>query len=145
MKTKVTVEIRARVGQQSSIKKFSNGKSYLSFTCAHNEQWKDAKGQTVERTTWWSVLYAVKEGSALVLEPGSFIIARGSMSTNLYKDKQGQYQVGYNLAAKELDLYGRFERKGVLEEIVKPEKTEREYDFETAPNIPGDLDGDLPF
>ena len=117
MRTQLTVELLGRVGQNSELKKFSNGKIYLSFTVAHNEQWKDANGQPVERTVWVSVLYAQKEDTKLTLEQGTAILLRGTISTTIYKDKNGMQQVGLNLNARELAIIGRIERKGVVSEI----------------------------
>ena len=100
------IEVIGNIGNDAEIKEFS-GKKYVSFNIAHSERRKDANGTSVESTTWVSVLWYGDGGNLTqYLKKGAKVFVRGNLSAKPYQDKNGQWCVGINVSASEVQLCG---------------------------------------
>lgn len=97
------VEIIGNIGNDATVKDF-NGKKYIAFNVAHSEKFKDAQGNTVERTTWVSVLKPGESNVVNYLKKGTGVYVCGDLSVKAYTDSQRQTQVGINCLAREVLL-----------------------------------------
>jgi len=85
------------LGQDASIQE-TNGKKTLRTTLAVYEGYINNQGRKVERTTWFTIFYR-HTGIAPHLKKGSRILVQGEHSVNLYKDQNGQHQIGQTINA----------------------------------------------
>ena len=97
------VEIIGNIGNDAAVKDF-NGKKFIAFNVAHSEKYKDAQGNTVEKTTWVSVLKPGESNVVQYLKKGTGVYVCGDLSVKTYTDSQHQTQVGVNCLARELQL-----------------------------------------
>ncbi len=97
------VEIIGNIGNDAVVKDF-NGKKFIAFNVAHSERYKDAQGNTVEKTTWISVLKPGESNVVQYLKKGTGVYVSGDLSVKAYIDSQHQTQVGVNCLARELQL-----------------------------------------
>lgn len=81
-----------------------NGKKYIAFNVAHSEKFKNQQGVETERTTWVSVLKPGESAVAQYLKKGTPVFVRGDLSVKAYKDNAGNWQVGVNCLAREVQL-----------------------------------------
>ena len=94
--------IIGHIGQDATYKDF-NGTRFISFSVAHSERFKDANGETVERTTWFSCL---KRGESKIIEylkKGTLIYLEGSPTHRIY-EQNGKPQIGNNLNVLRIEL-----------------------------------------
>ena len=97
------VEIIGNIGNDAQVKDF-NGKKYIAFNVAHSEKFKNQQGVETERTTWVSVLKPGESGLVQYLKKGTPVFVRGDLSVKAYKDNAGNWQVGVNCLAREVQL-----------------------------------------
>lgn len=97
------VEIIGNIGNDAQVKDF-NGKKYIAFNVAHSEKFKNRQGVETERTTWVSVLKPGESAVAQYLKKGTPVFVRGDLSVKAYKDNAGNWQVGVNCLAREVQL-----------------------------------------
>ena len=97
------VEIIGNIGNDAVVRDF-NGKKFIAFNVAHSEKYKDAQGNTVEKTTWVSVLKPGESNVVQYLKKGTGVYVCGDLSVKTYTDSQHQTQVGVNCLARELQL-----------------------------------------
>jgi single-strand DNA-binding protein len=97
------VEIIGNIGNDATVKDFY-GKKYIAFNVAHSEKFKDAQGNTTERTTWVSVLKPGESNVVQYLKKGTGVYVCGDLSVKAYTDSQRQTQVGVNCLAREVQL-----------------------------------------
>ena len=97
------VEIIGNIGNDAQVKDF-NGKKYIAFNVAHSEKFKNQQGVETERTTWVSVLKPGESAVAQYLKKGTPVFVRGDLSVKAYKDNAGNWQVGVNCLAREVQL-----------------------------------------
>ena len=97
------VEIIGNIGNDAQVKDF-NGKKYIAFNVAHSEKFKNQQGVETERTTWVSVLKPGESAVAQYLKKGTPVFVRGDLSVKTYKDNAGNWQVGVNCLAREVQL-----------------------------------------
>lgn len=97
------VEIIGNIGNDAQVKDF-NGKKYIAFNVAHSEKFKNQQGVETERTTWLSVLKPGESAVAQYLKKGTPVFVRGDLSVKAYKDNDGNWQVGVNCLAREVQL-----------------------------------------
>lgn len=97
------VEIIGNIGNDAQVKDF-NGKKYIAFNVAHSEKFKNQQGVETERTTWVSVLKPGESAVAQYLKKGTPVFVRGDLSVKAYKDNTGNWQVGVNCLAREVQL-----------------------------------------
>lgn len=95
------IEIIGNIGNDAEIKSF-NGKEFVSFNVAHTEKFNDK-----EYTTWVSVILNGNGGNLKqYLKKGAKVFVRGNLSINQYQNKNGQWAVGVNVSATEIQLCG---------------------------------------
>lgn len=70
------IEIIGNIGSDAVVKDF-NGKKYIAFNVAHSEKYKDAQGNTVEKTTWVSVLKPGESNVVQYLKKGTGVYVCG--------------------------------------------------------------------
>lgn len=97
------VEIIGNIGNDAQVKDF-NGKKYIAFNVAHSEKFKNQQGVETERTTWVSVLKPGESAVAQYLKKGTPVFVRGDLSVKAYKNNAGNWQVGVNCLAREVQL-----------------------------------------
>ena len=95
------VEIIGNIGNNAEVRTI-NGKECVSFNVAHSEKYNGT-----EYTTWVSVLMNGNGGNLTqYLIKGVKVFVRGRLSINPYQDKNGQWRVGVNCSATEVQLCG---------------------------------------
>jgi single-strand DNA-binding protein len=78
------------LGKDATISEY-NSKKVINFDIAITEKWKDAQGNTKERTTWVNCSWWTERlGIVEYLKKGSHIYVEGTPTTNAYVDKQGK-------------------------------------------------------
>ena len=87
-----------------ALKKVINGKSVLSFSVAQNEQYKNLKGVTQERTTWINCSVWGRDNLAPYLRKGTLVYVEGRPAFKGYAGKQGEVLAGVNMTVMELAL-----------------------------------------
>jgi len=142
------VEIIGNIGNDAQVKDF-NGKKYIAFNVAHSEKFKNQQGVETERTTWVSVLKPGESAVAQYLKKGTPVFVRGDLSVKAYKDNAGNWQVGVNCLAREVQLLpgGKREQNAGTQQEAPAEPATTNTNVSSAPAASegeGNAD-DLPF
>lgn len=84
------VLLTGRIGNEPQVKEFENGKS-VAFSLATNENYKNAQGETVEKTEWHNIVGSGKIAELVekYLAKGSLVSVQGKLRTRNYEDKDG--------------------------------------------------------
>ena len=139
------VEIIGNIGNDAQVKDF-NGKKYIAFNVAHSEKFKNQQGVETERTTWVSVLKPGESAVAQYLKKGTPVFVRGDLSVKAYKDNAGNWQVGVNCLAREVQLLpgGKRNQNAGSQQEAPAASTQVQ---DPAPEAPaeGGTNDDLPF
>ena len=144
------VEIIGNIGNDAQVKDF-NGKKYIAFNVAHSEKFKNQQGVETERTTWVSVLKPGESAVAQYLKKGTPVFVRGDLSVKAYKDNAGNWQVGVNCLAREVQLLPggkRDQNAGTQQEAPAEPATSTNTNVSSAPAASETGEGnadDLPF
>ena len=144
------VEIIGNIGNDAQVKDF-NGKKYIAFNVAHSEKFKNQQGVETERTTWVSVLKPGESAVAQYLKKGTPVFVRGDLSVKAYKDNAGNWQVGVNCLAREVQLLpgGKREQNAGTQQEAPAEQATTNTNVSSAPAASetgeGNADDDLPF
>ena len=142
------VEIIGNIGNDAQVKDF-NGKKYIAFNVAHSEKFKNQQGVETECTTWVSVLKPGESTVAQYLKKGTPVFVRGDLSVKAYKDNAGNWQVGVNCLAREVQLLPggkRDQNAGTQQEAPAEPATNTNVSSApaTSETVEGNAD-DLPF
>ena len=140
------VEIIGNIGNDAQVKDF-NGKKYIAFNVAHSEKFKNQQGVETERTTWVSVLKPGESGLVQYLKKGTPVFVRGDLSVKAYKDNAGNWQVGVNCLAREVQLLPggkRDQNEQAGQHPAAPASTQAQAPAPEAP-AEGGTNDDLPF
>ena len=142
------VEIIGNIGNDAQVKDF-NGKKYIAFNVAHREKFKNQQGVETERTTWVSVLKPGESAVAQYLKKGTPVFVRGDLSVKAYKDNAGNWQVGVNCLAREVQLLPggkRDQNAGSQQEAPAEQATNTNVSSAPAASETGEGNADdLPF
>lgn len=142
------VEIIGNIGNDAKVKDF-NGKKYIAFNVAHSEKFKNQQGVEIERTTWVSVLKPGESAVAQYLKKGTPVFVRGDLSVKAYKDNAGNWQVGVNCLAREVQLLPggkRDQNAGTQQEAPAEQATNTNVSSAPAASETGEGNADdLPF
>lgn len=142
------VEIIGNIGNDAQVKDF-NGKKYIAFNVAHSEKFKNQQGVETERTTWLSVLKPGESAVAQYLKKGTPVFVRGDLSVKAYKDNAGNWQVGVNCLAREVQLLPggkRDQNAGSQQEAPAEQTTNTNVSSAPAASETGEGNADdLPF
>ena len=97
------------IGNDAEVRHTQGGMSVISFSVAHSEKWKDAQGQTQERTTWVRCSRWVKPDSTKLadyLKKGTKVFVEGQPSVSAWTDKDGNVQGSLELRVMSLEFGG---------------------------------------
>lgn len=95
------IEVIGNIGNDAEIKNI-NGNECVSFNVASSE-----KRNGVDYTTWVSVLMNGNGGNLTqYLKKGAKVFVRGNLSVKQYQGNNGQWNVGINVSASEVQLCG---------------------------------------
>lgn len=95
------IEVIGNIGNDAEIKNI-NGNECVSFNVASSE-----KRNGTEYTTWVSVLMNGNGGNLTqYLKKGAKVFVRGNLSVKPYQGNNGQWNVGINVSASEVQLCG---------------------------------------
>lgn len=145
------LELIGNIGNDAQVKEF-NGKKYTAFNVAHYEKFKNQQGVETERTTWVSVLKPGESGLVQYLKKGTPVFVRGELSFKQYQDGNGQWQVGVNCLAREVQLLPGGKRDKNQQQAAAPGTSATNTTApaqQSAPAQPSQQEGgtndDLPF
>lgn len=84
------VTLVGRLTQDPELKFLGNGTPKLSFSIAVNHFWKDASGETQEKTHFFNVIAwrNMAEDAAAILEKGLQVIVQGRLEQESWDDKE---------------------------------------------------------
>ncbi len=95
------------------IQKEVNGKNVINFNVAHTEKFKDAQGNTKEKTTWVNCAYWTdRTAVAQYLTKGKMVYAEGTPEADGYTNKDGQVAATLRMRVQNLQLLGGNEAGG---------------------------------
>lgn len=82
------VMLIGHIGQEPQLRYFPDGDAILNLSIATHEQWKNKKGETVERTEWHKIVLYRKlaEIAAQYVKKGSKLYIEGKLCTRKWKD-----------------------------------------------------------
>jgi len=80
-----------RLGQDPEIKKIESGVSYVTFSLATNEFWRNKAGDKQERTEWHRIVAfgRIAEICDRFLSKGRMVFIGGRIQTRNWEDKNG--------------------------------------------------------
>lgn len=131
------ITIEGSVGNDPDHRIFDNGFQVCSFSLANNEYWKDKKtGDPVKKTTWIKVkgFNTMAEAFRDELKKGSRVLVIGSLSENIWTDKNDQKRREIEIIAKSFRSLEKKSRFNESDE-VNPPKEHQESKF-TVSDIP---------
>lgn len=97
--------IIGNLGANATVKE-SNGRKFVSMNVAHTDR-ITSNGQTVESTQWVSVsLNHYSEKLLPYLKKGAKVFVQGKLFTRIWRDKEGNSNVGINILADTIELCG---------------------------------------
>lgn len=95
------IEVIGNIGNDAEVKNI-NGNECVAFNVASSE-----KRNGTEYTTWVSVLMNGNGGNLTqYLKKGAKVFVRGNLSVKQYQGNNGQWSVGINVSASEVQLCG---------------------------------------
>jgi single-strand DNA-binding protein len=103
------VTLIGNLGSKPEIINFDTGKKLAKVSIATTDKYRNAKGETVEKTYWhrlniWNGLADVAEKYT---DKGSEIAIEGRVTYNVYKDKEGVERQSTEIEVNELLLLGK--------------------------------------
>jgi len=80
-----------RLGQNPELKNSQNNVSYVTFSLATNEYWRDKNGNKQERTEWHRIVAfgRIAEICDQYLSKGRMVFVDGRIQTRSWEDKNG--------------------------------------------------------
>ena len=102
------VQLIGNLGMNPEVKTLDNGKKMAKFSIACNESYKDAKGKTVENTSWFNLVAweGLAEVAEKYLHKGKQVAVCGKLVTKSYTDKQGVKRTSTEIVLSELMMLG---------------------------------------
>jgi single-strand DNA-binding protein len=102
----IKMQIIGNLGRDCTVNTV-NGKNVINFTVAHTEKYRDAQGNTQERTTWVDCAYwSDKTGVAQYLTKGKQVYVEGQPEARSYQKNDGTPGVSLTLRVREIQLLG---------------------------------------
>lgn len=136
--------IIGHLGQDAQTRTLDGGRVVTSFSVAHTEQWKNAKGEKQERTAWFNCSYFTQQmpGVAQYLTRGALVCVSGKVSARAYFDSLQQPAASLDLTVEQVRLLSsrRDDQPPTAATGAAPQVTPQP----TTPTPPADGD-DLPF
>lgn len=103
--SKPVATVTGNLTADPEIRFFDGGSAKASFSIAVNSQWKDASGQTQERTSYFDVVAwkALAEDIVRVATKGTRVIVTGTLEQRSWDDKNsGQKRTKVEIVADEV-------------------------------------------
>jgi len=102
------VQLIGHLGAAPEIKTTESGKKYARFSVATNENYRNAKGEKVEETTWHNLVAwgKVAEIAEKFLNKGKEVAIEGKLINRSYTDKDGNKKYITEVEVGELLLLG---------------------------------------
>jgi single-strand DNA-binding protein len=125
------------------LKYTSNQKAQLKFSVAVNDNYTDASGEKVEKTSYFNVVAwgYLAENSANVLEKGMGVVVVGTLDQRSWDDKEtGQKRSTVEVKAMEVGL-----RAGSLESVERRRANSTGDSKPTPPRTKQTVPADEPF
>jgi single-strand DNA-binding protein len=94
------VQLLGNLGDDAALSVLQSGKSYLKFSVACNEVWKDNNGEKKEKTNWFNCTLWGDRATALAqyLKKGNPVFVTGSLQNNkVEKDGVTKYFTEVNV------------------------------------------------
>lgn len=103
------VTLIGNLGGNAEIKA-ADGREFVTFRVAHNESYKDAGGNRVDRTQWIDCTMSCDNGRPAVLPylvAGTMVCVMGSMTTRVYSSEKDRcMKAGVTIHVQRLELLG---------------------------------------
>lgn len=105
------VQLIGNLGKDPEIRNLSDDKKMATFSLATNENYKDAKGETVENTQWHNLVAWGKTAELVekLLKKGKQIAVEGKLVNSSYTDKEGAKRYTTDIHVNEFKLLGKKE------------------------------------
>lgn len=131
------VILSGRLGKDPELRTTTGGASYVRFSLATNETYKDNQGQYQERTEWHNILIWRKlaEAAHKILQKGNLIELQGKLQTTKFTDNDG-----IKKSFTEVVVYSFNKLQGKKEGAPPPEEP-----FNQDPTEEDSANDDLPF
>lgn len=137
----LNAEVIGNLGSDAVIREF-NGKSYVSFSVAHEKTINDGQGGKTKIPVWVSVLWYGEGGGVFpFLKTGTKVFVRGRQDVKMYDDRNGNKQIAINLDATEVVLCGSRNTDSGQQQATGSQQPSNNNSF--PPSGPGS--DDLPF
>src|ERR1700751_3480661 len=82
-----------------------NGKNVINFSVAHTEKFKDAQGNSKDKTIWVECAYWTdRTGIASYLKKGTQVYVEGSPEVRTYQTQDGKQGVALSLRISSVQL-----------------------------------------
>lgn len=125
------VTLIGNLGGNAEIKA-AGGREFVTFRVAHNESYKDAGGNRIDRTQWIDCTMSCDNGRPAVLPylvAGTMVCVLGSMSTRVYSSEKDRcMKAGVTIHVQRLELISGqsdvvprklYDKDGVQVDVVK--------------------------
>lgn len=86
-----------------------SGRAVINFNVAHSEKFKDAQGNSVDKTTWVRCAYWTdpnRTGIAQYLKKGQLVYAEGNPEAEAYMNKENQAAATLKMTVFRIQLLG---------------------------------------
>lgn len=112
------VQLVGNIGMVPELRDFSNGRKVARFSIATHDYYKNAAGERVQQTHWFTVVAWNKLADAAVsmLHKGTEVAINGKLISRSYQDKNGQKRTLIEVLAGEMELVKREEEEEAASE-----------------------------
>lgn len=97
------------IGANAEIKA-ADGREFITFRVAHNESYKDAQGNKVDKTMWIDCTMSCDNGRPAVfqyLTQGTLVYIAGSITTRVYSSEKDRcMKAGITIHVQRIELLG---------------------------------------
>lgn len=92
------------VGRDPDIRDINNNRRVANFSMATNEVWRDASGQTQQRTEWHRIVAFgnLAEIAQRMIRKGRYIMVEGRIQSRQYTDNSGQNKTVTEIVARNI-------------------------------------------
>jgi single-strand DNA-binding protein len=103
------VQLIGNVGNAPEVKTLDSGKKYARFSMATSEHYKNAKGETVDETTWHNLVAWGKVAELIekYVGKGLEIAIEGKLTNRNYTDASGVIKYVSEVQVNEVLLIGK--------------------------------------
>lgn len=125
------VTLIGNLGANAEVK-VADGREFVTFRVAHNDNYTDAQGNKVERSNWIDCTMSCAGGRPAVLpylQRGALVCVVGSLSTRIYSSEKDRcMKAGLTVRVNRIELLGGqsdpvprrlYDDQGVMHDITK--------------------------